>query len=412
MNLISSLLILLAASRLLGRLFKSLGYLPIIGEILAGFLIGPAVFGFLEPTQGLHAIVELGIFLLIFDAGLKLDLKDILSFLKGKSFIWGVIAFVGAFAAGLLTGALLEFPFVTSIILGLCFSITSIPVSLNFLNNVKLAGTSLGNAITGTAVILEIISLLVLGISFDIKEDSGLIDLLKAIGVKGLFMLLFFFMVRTVNKILRAEFYHIQRTQKLFNQLINYIGDEAVFGTGVVFVLLFSTIAEALGFHFIIGAFFGGLLLNKDIIGTNFFDSLSHTLTSITSHFLTPIFFAYLGLLIDLDAFQNGKVIGLILGIGYGAKIFSSWLGAKLVRFSFMESLKSGVILNSRGTFDLIVADFALSKGYIERDLFSILILFGVFSVLFNPIIYRRFPKEASNLPPPSTPPPVLKDSL
>ena len=398
MHLISSLLILLAASRILGRLFKSLGYFPIIGEILAGFLIGPAIFGFLEPTASLHAIVELGIFLLIFDAGLKVDLKDILSSLKGKALIWGLTAFVGSFSIGLLMGALLEFRFVTSIIMGLCFSITSIPVTLNFLNSVKLANTSLGHTIMGTAVILEILSLLVLGISFDIKEDSNLMDFIKVIGSKGLFLLLFFFLVMTVNKILRSEFYHIQRTQKLFNQLISHIGDEAVFGMGVVFVLLFSTVAEALGFHFIIGAFFGGLLLNKDIIGTNFFDSLSHTLTSITSHFLTPIFFAYLGLLINMDAFQNGVLICAILGAGYGAKIFSSWLGAKIIRFSMTESLKSGVILNSRGTFDLIVADLALSKGYIDRDMFSILVLFGVFSVLFNPIIYRRFSKD----PPPS----------
>lgn len=400
MNLISSLLILLAASRLLGRLFKALGYLPIIGEILAGFLIGPAVFNFLEPTESLHAIVELGIFLLIFDAGLKVDLKDILSSLKGKALIWGLTAFIGSFSAGILIGTLLDLRFVTSIILGLCFSITSIPVALNFLNNVKLSNTPLGHTIMGTAVILEILSLLVLGISFDLQEDSSLVNFIQIIGTKGLFMLLFFFLVMTVNKILRSEFYHIQRTQKLFNQLINYIGDEAVFGMGVVFVLLFSTIAETLGFHFIIGAFFGGLLLNKDIIGTNFFDSLSHTLTSITSHFLTPIFFAYLGLLINLDAFQNGVLIASVLGVGYGAKIFSSWLGAKIIRFSMKDSLKSGVILNSRGTFDLIVADLALSKGYIDRNIFSILILFGVFSVLFNPIIYRRLSKEK---PPPSS---------
>ena len=258
MHLISSLLILLAASRLLGRLFKSLGYFPIIGEILAGFLIGPAIFGFLEPTKSLHAIVELGIFLLIFDAGLKVDLKDILSSLKGKALIWGLTAFIGSFSTGLLIGTALDLRFVTSIILGLCFSITSIPVTLNFLNNVKLSNTPLGHAIMGTAVILEILSLLVLGISFDIKEESNLMDFIQIIGSKGLFLLFFFFLVMIANRFLRAEFYHIQRTQKLFNQLINHIGDEAVFGMGVVFVLVFSTVAEALGFHFIIGAFFGG----------------------------------------------------------------------------------------------------------------------------------------------------------
>ena len=149
------------------------------------------------------------------------------------------------------------------------------------------------------------------------------------------------------------------------------MGEEAVFGVGVLFVLLFSTFAETLGFHFIIGAFFGGVLLNKDIIGTNFFHSLSHTLESITSHFFTPIFFAYLGLLVQLDAFQDGMFIAIILGVGYITMI-SAELRPELCRY-------------------LIVADLGLAKGHINSDIFSVLILFGILSVILNPMLYRRF---------------------
>ena len=195
----------------------------------------------------------------------------------------------------------------------------------------------------------------------------------------------------TVNKIFRSELHYIHRTQKFFNRLIQALGEEAVFGVGVLFVLIFSTVSEALGFHFIIGAFFGGLLLNKDITGTHFFNSLSLTLRSITSHFLTPIFFAYLGLIIKMEAFEDVFFVFALLGVGYGTKILSSWIGAKCSGFSKSESLKMGLILNSRGTFDLIVADLSLAKGYIDSRIFSILILFGVFSVAFNPVIYRRF---------------------
>ena len=397
MHLISSLLILLAVSRLSGRLFKAFGYLPIIGEILAGFLIGPAVFGFLQPTERLDAIVELAVFLLIFQAGLKLDLKDIVRFLKGKSLVWGLIAFAGAFSGGLLLGAALKQSFHASIIIGLCFSITSIPVCLSFLSNVKLSGVPLGSAVTGTAVVLEILSLLVLGVSFEIGEESDIMSFLKIIGVKSFFMGLFFFLVRTANKILRAEFYHIQRTQKLFSTLIRYIGDEAVFGAGVVFVLIFSAITEAFGFHFVIGAFFGGLLLNRDIIETDFFDSLSHTLTSVTSHFLTPVFFAYLGLSVSPDAFQDGGLIFAVLAAGSAAKILSSFVGAKMVRYSLWDSLRSSVILNSRGTLDLVVANLALAKGHIDKNMFSVLVLFSVFSVFLNPVIYRRLPAKSES---------------
>ena len=138
-------------------------------------------------------------------------------------------------------------------------------------------------------------------------------------------------------------------------------------------------------------AFFGGLLLNKDIIGTNFFDSLSLTLRSITTQFFTPIFFAHLGLIIQRSAFQDISFILSLIAVGYTVKILSGWLGAKLAGFSKSDSLKMGLILNSRGTFDLIVANLSLTKGYIDSKIFSILVLFGVFSVVLNPILYRRF---------------------
>ena len=392
MHLITSLLILLAASRVLGRLFESIGYFAIIGEILAGFFLGPAVFDFIDPEiNGLSGIVELGIFLLIFSAGLEVDLKDFIVSLKSKAMICSLVGFISSFSAGLAFGSLFQLSFFNSIVIGLCFAITAIPVAIKFLKNVNLIGTPAGNTIMGTAVVIEILALLVLGISSGANNDSNLLEYIKMIFIKGGAMFLFFFFVMTVNKFFRSELHYIQRTQKFFNRLIQALGEEAVFGLGVLFVLIFSTVSESLGFHFIIGAFFGGLLLNKDIIGTNFFDSLSLTLRSITSHFLTPIFFAYLGLLIKMEAFEDVLFVFALLGIGYGTKILSSFLGAKISGFSKSESFKMGLILNSRGTFDLIVADLALSKGYIDSKIFSILILFGVFSVIFNPVIYRRF---------------------
>ena len=392
MYLITSLLILLAASRVLGRLFESIGYFAIIGEILAGFLLGPAIFNFIDPeTNGLNGIVELGIFLLIFSAGLEVDLKDFIVSLKSKALICGLIGFTGPFSAGLIFGSFFKLSFFGSIVIGLCFAITAIPVAIKFLRNVNLIGTPSGHTIIGTAIVIEILALLILGISSEANNDYKMLEYIKMIFIKGAGMFLFFFLVMTVNKIFRSELYYIQRTQKFFHRLIQALGEEAVFGLGVLFVLIFSTISESLGFHFIIGAFFGGLLLNKDIIGTNFFDSLSLTLRSITSQFLTPIFFAYLGLIIKLDAFEDVSFVLALLGIGYGTKILSSWIGAKMSGFSKSDALKMGLILNSRGTFDLIVANLSLAKGYIDSKIFSILIVFGVFSVVFNPIIYRRF---------------------
>ena len=392
MYLITSLLILLVVSRLLGRLFEALGYFAIIGEIFAGFLLGPAVFNFIDPeTNGLNGIVELGIFLLIFSAGLEVDLKDFLNSLKSKAILCGLISFIGPFATGLAFGSFFKLSFFGSIVIGLCFAITAIPVALKFLRNVNMIKSTVGNGVMATAVVIEILALLVLGFSSEAHANDSILEYLKMILIKGGEMLLFFLLVMGVNKIFRSELRYIQRTQKAFKYLVQALGEEAVFGLGLVFVLIFSTLSEFLGFHFIIGAFFGGLLLNKDIIGTNFFDSLSLTLRSITTQFFTPIFFAHLGLIIQRSAFQDISFILALIVVGYGVKILSAWLGAKLSGFSKSDSLKMGLILNSRGTFDLIVANLSLTKGYIDSKIFSLLVLFGVFSVVLNPILYRRF---------------------
>ena len=392
MYLITSLLILLVASRVLGRLFESLGYFAIIGEIFAGFLLGPAVFNFIDPeTKGLNGIVELGIFLLIFSAGLEINLKDFLNSLKSKAILCGLISFIGPFATGLVFGSFFKLSFFGSVVIGLCFAITAIPVALKFLRNVNMINSSAGHGVMATAVVIEILALLVLGFSSESHANDSVLEYLKMILIKGGQMLLFFLLVMAVNKVFRSELRYIQRTQKVFKYLVQALGEEAVFGLGLVFVLIFSTLSEFLGFHFIIGAFFGGLLLNKDIIGTNFFDSLSLTLRSITTQFFTPIFFAHLGLIIQRSAFQDISFILALVSVGYGIKILSAWLGAKLSGFSKSDSLKMGLILNSRGTFDLIVANLSLTKGYIDSKIFSILILFGVFSVVLNPILYRRF---------------------
>ena len=160
MHLITSLLILLVASRLLGRLFESLGYFAIIGEIFAGFLLGPAVFNFIDPEiNGLNGIVELAIFLLIFSAGLEIELKDFLQSLRSKAILCGLISFIGPFGAGLGFGSIFNLSFFGSVVVGLCFAITAIPVALKFLKNVNMINSPSGHGVMATAVVIEILAL-------------------------------------------------------------------------------------------------------------------------------------------------------------------------------------------------------------------------------------------------------------
>lgn len=390
MELMTHLLILVIMSRLLGRIFASFGYLEIIGEIVAGLILGPALLGVVETSKELSGIVELGVFLLIFSAGLEMELKEIIDSLKKKSLLLAAFGFIIPLSAGIGVGYAFQLGLNQSVCIGLCMAITALPVVIRFLGSAKILDTELGHNIIGAAILIDIAALLVLGIVFDSNEVTSYITLLKSVGSTGLKMLGFFTVILLVNKFLRSEIHHVKRTERLFKKLIDRFGEEAIFGLGVFFVMIFSAISEKLGFHFIIGAFFGGLLLNKDIIGDDYFKQMSHTLGSISNGFLTPVFFAYIGLQFSTDAFDHIPLAISILLAGYIFKTSGSWLGARLGGFNKSDSMKAGVLLNSRGVLDLIVADLAFERGYINSTVFSILVILGISTVLVNPILYRK----------------------
>ena len=389
MNLITSLLLLLICARLFGRLFKTLGFQEIIGEILGGLLIG--LTGLVGPNKELNGIVELSVFLLIFAAGLEMNLKDIFSAMRKKALICALTAFTLSFSAGAVTAHFMGLTLIPALMVGLCFAISALPVVAGFLQNLKIMDTQVGHLIMGSAVLIDIVALLFLGIAFDMGKTYTALEFIKTFSIKIIKMAFFFTAIMLVNKFLRSEIARANRTEKAFNRLISYFGKEAIFGIGVLFVLGFSTLSESLGFHFIIGAFFGGLLLNKDIIGTTAFLSMNRTLGAVTNHFLTPVFFAYIGLHFSLQAFNNYKWLLMVMGIAFASKIVGAWLGSRLAGFSSRESWQAGIILNSRGVLDLIVANLAYSKAYIDADIFSVLIFLGVSSVIINPFLYRRF---------------------
>ncbi len=410
MNLITSLLLLLICARIFGKLFKTFGFQEIIGEILGGLLIG--LTGLVSPNKELSGIVELAVFLLIFAAGLEMNLKDIFSAIRKKALICALVSFILSFTAGIGVAFVIGLKMIPAVVVGLCFAISAMPVVVGFLQNLKIMDTRVGHLIIGSAVLIDIVALLFLGITFDMEKTNTVFEFIKTFTIKTFKMAFFFITIMLVNKFLRSEISHVNKTEKAFNRLIGYLGKEAIFGIGVLFVLGFSTFSEALGFHFIIGAFFGGLLLNKDIIGTNAFLSMNRTLGAVTNHFLTPVFFAYIGLRFSLDAFNEWKLLLLITGVAFSSKILGGYLGSRLARFTNRESLQVGILLNSRGVLDLIVADLAYIKGYISSEIFSILIFLGVSSVLINPFLYRRFIRSpsAEKNPPPSTEPPPPPD--
>ncbi|MCM2340402.1 cation:proton antiporter [Rhodoferax sp.] len=390
MSLLSSLLVLIVAARLLGRLFARYKQPELIGEIFAGVLLGPAVLNLIQPNAALAGISELAVFLIILSAGLEMRFADIIGAMRGRGLLLAVISFLVPFLGGVLVAAAYQQDVMRMIFLGLCISITALPVAVKLLGSLGILHTRIARYALATAVVNDVAALFILGIVLNIPQHvtwGGAASSIAVAIVKlfGLGLLVFF-----LNRLLGWLDQRNLSIQAVPEALIRYFGPEALFGVVIVFVMVFGSFTEMLGFHFVIGAFFGALFLDKRHFLASRYDDLRGTLGSITNGFLAPVFFAYLGLEFQAGAFSNIGFPVVVILVSILTKLFAGWLGGKLVGMPSRESIGLGCVLNGRGVMELVVAGIAYQKGFIGPAMFSTLVLMGIVTTFLTPLLFKR----------------------
>jgi Kef-type K+ transport system membrane component KefB len=155
-------------------------------------------------------------------------------------------------------------------------------------------------------------------------------------------------------------------------------------------VLLFSTVTETLGFHFIIGAFFAALLINESIIGKENLTAVETTTSSLAMGFLAPIFFAGIGLEFDISSINNIGLLVAVIAVSYLSKILGGYIGGRIAGLSPKVSAVLGFGLNARGIMELVIANIAHKAGLISNEIFSILVIMGVLTTLTTPLMLKR----------------------
>lgn len=389
MSLLSSLLILIVAARLLGDLFARLGQPAMVGEILAGVLLGPAVLDIIHPNPSLAGISELAVFLIILSAGLEIRFSDIFGAMRGRGLLVALVGFALPFVAGLLTGALFGEDLMRTLFLGLCISITALPVAVKLLSNLGILHSRIAHYALATAVINDVAALFILGILLNLPQQQSFLDALGTIGTASWKLLALAAAVVALNQLLEWLDRRKIGIQAVPEALVRYFGPEALFGIVVIFVLVFGTLSEMLGFHFVIGAFFGALFLDQRHFLASRYEELSGTLTSVTTGFLAPVFFAYLGLEFTGDAFDDLLFPVVVTLVSIVSKVAAGWLGGRLAGLPQQEAIGLGCVLNGRGVMELVVAGIAYQKGFIGQGMFSTLVLMGIITTLLTPFLFR-----------------------
>lgn len=405
MPLLTSLLLLIVLSRLFGQLFIRYHQPAIVGEMLAGVILGPSMLKLVDPNPALSGISELAVFLIVLSAGLEMNFRDVLSALRGKGLLIGAIGFVVPLLSGIGVGIAFDLDVMRTIFLGLSVSITALPVAIRILESFKLLNSDIARYSIGTAILNDIAALLALGVILDLPDQRTFVAVATSIFWTGGKLALLAAAILGFNFALEKVYEKGIHIERFSERLIAMVGSEALLGIVVAFVLVFGSISEVLGFHFVIGAFFGALIIDKKFFLASRYGELEKAIGSVTGGFLAPVFFAYLGLEFDVSALKSPVFLSVLLVVSILSKILSGWVGGRLIGLSKPESLGIGIILNGRGVMGLVIASIAFSRGFVGQGFFSALVLMSIVTTIIAPILFRRWvlpelqPDKLSNQP-------------
>ncbi|HQU90473.1 MAG TPA: cation:proton antiporter, partial [Denitromonas sp.] len=242
MSLLSSLLVLVVAARLLGRLFARYKQPEMIGEILAGIVLGPALLNLIAPNAALSGVTELAIFLIILNAGLEIRFADILYAMRGRGLVLAALSFLIPFIGGAAVAAAYHQDVMRMIFLGLCISITALPVAVKLLEGLGILHTKVAKYALATAVVNDVAALFILGIVLNIPQNLNLSDAAGAVGLATLKLSALALVVLSMNWLLTWLEKRDISIHTVPETLIRVFGPEALFGIVIVFVLVFGTI--------------------------------------------------------------------------------------------------------------------------------------------------------------------------
>ncbi|MCX4267935.1 MAG: cation:proton antiporter [Lachnospiraceae bacterium] len=383
------LAIIIILAKICGIIARSLKAPQVVGEIIAGLLIGPAVFGLVEQTEAITFIAEIGVVMLMFVAGLETDLKELIK--TGPIAL--AIACAGVFVP-LLGGYLLyscfygfspsgSEGFYRAVFMGVIMTATSVSITVQALRELGRLKGKVGTTILNAAIIDDVIGIIVLTFVIGFKNPEA-----KPISVV-INTILFFLFSGVVGYL----------TYQLFNRLDKIAPHKQripIFSLGVCFA--FAYIAEEyFGIADITGAYIAGVVLCS--IQDSGYVSKQ---VDVSSYILFgPVFFISIGLKTELNGITPSLLLfsACFVAVALIAKVIGCGLTAKLCHFSSRDCLKIGVGMMTRGEVALIVAQKGLAVGLLDAKYFTSVILLIICSSIATPILLKLLYQDEPSVP-------------
>lgn len=387
LDILLALFVMMAAAKVLAEIFERLRQPAIVGEILAGVLIGPSLLGWVAPSEITNTLAEIGVIFLLFTVGL--ETKPATIFRVGKTaLLVAVLGVVAPFAAGYM---LLQFwggTVVQSLFLGTAMVATSVGITARVLNAMGLLDAPASRVILGAAVIDDILGLLLLALVM--SAAAGQINYLE-IGLTALLAIGFTLLVALIGP---------RAINRLAPRIESLRISQSLFVFGLLLCLGLSVAASYIGVAAIIGAFLAGMALAEATEGN---ETLHKQMNGVTE-FLVPFFLVNIGMQLRLDVFRDSSVVGLVLLVTLVAaltKLIGCGIGAMSLGWRRAAQVGTGMI--PRGEVGIVVAQIGLGLTVITDALFGVVLFMSVATTLMAPPFLKMLFREKSSSKSPST---------
>lgn len=371
-GLLLNILLVFGAAKLLAEVAEILGQPGVVGELLAGVLIGPSVLGWVAPNELLNVFSELGVMFLLFQVGM--ELKDFkLTQVGWDAVLIAVSGVIVPFIMGRQIMLMLGHPGVEAAFVGAAMVATSVGITAKVLTDMGLLSIRSSKLILAAAIIDDVLGLLVLAVvSSTAKGPLNYLDLgLTAVLAIGFTLVVAIFGTRAFEKIV-PRFDSATKTAK--SQFI------------LSMLLLFglSILASRAGVAAIIGAFLAGMALAS---------SVSHKTKSETAgvtELLVPFFLVGIGMRMDLTVFRDPSTLtmcGLILAAAILSKLIGCGIGAW--RLGYRGALRVGTGMVPRGEVGMVVAQIGAGMGVIPNDVFAVVVFMSMATTMIAPVMLK-----------------------
>ncbi|MDQ6965487.1 MAG: cation:proton antiporter [Mariprofundaceae bacterium] len=385
-----SLLLILLFARVFGELAAKFKVPSVMGEMLAGIILGPSLLGWVEATHIVQTLAEIGLILLLFEVGLDTNLGR-LAKAGSKSALVAVGGFIAPFACGFAASLwLFDLPMLMSLFIGGTLTATSIGVTVRVLRDLNRHKSPEAQVVLGAAVLDDILGVVLLAILYEFSLGGG-INLGNASKVL-IFIAIFMLLAPIVAKIMAETIGRFDKRSKI---------DGLIPTTIVTLVLFFAWVAHAVGAPALLGGFTAGLALSRRFFlpfGAALVQSDGEFVKRIDTsmkpiiHLFTPIFFVSVGLSLNLREVDWSSPTVLTMSVVLIVlAMLSKLAGAMLLKESMPYRMAVGIAMIPRAEVGLIFAELGRISGVFGNDMYAVLIITIAVTTVLPPFILKWF---------------------